>query len=122
VDQLGRSRNLSDGILRLQPDGPPGTGSATPGITHLGSPEWGEVERVGDGTLRVRVRMWPTAVTWAPGQRIRLQVAAGAHPLFARNLGGGEPLGTGTRLVAVDQEIYHDAQHPSAIDLPVSSV
>ena len=80
------------------------------------------MERTGDGTLRVRVRMWPTAVTWDKGQRIRLQVAAGAHPLFARNLGGGEPLGSGTRLVAVNQEIFRDADHPSAIELPVSPI
>jgi len=123
VDDRGRSHNLSDGILRLHPQHPiPAAPETAVAITHGGAPGWGEVERTADGTLRVRVRMWPTAVTWKKGQRIRVQVAAGAHPLFARNLGSGEPLGSGTRLVAVNQEIYRDAEHPSAIELPVSPI
>jgi hypothetical protein len=36
-----------------------------------------------------------------------------------RNLGSGEPLATGTKLFVVDQTVYHDPEHPSAILLPV---
>ena len=36
--------------------------------------------------------MWPTANTFRAGHRIRLQVSSGAHPLFCRNAGTGEPL------------------------------
>ena len=39
--------------------------------------------------------MWPTANTFRAGHRIRLQVSSGAHPLFCRNAGTGEPLATG---------------------------
>ncbi len=91
-------------------------------VAATGGPEWGSATRTADGTIRVRIRMWPTAVTFARGERIRLQVSGGAHPLFVRNLGGGESLGTGTRLVAVDHEIFHDPDHPSAIELPLSSI
>jgi putative CocE/NonD family hydrolase len=131
VDDRGRSRNLSDGILRLQtaldpadPTDPtdPTDPAEPPGVSHGGAASWGEVERTPDGTLRVRLRMWPTAVMWKTGQRIRLQVSAGAHPLFVRNLGGGERLGSGTRLVVVDQQVFRDAAHPSSIELPVSPI
>jgi putative CocE/NonD family hydrolase len=115
VDRRGRSLNLSDGILRIEPDGDGGICSAA-------SPAWGEAARVCDGSIRVRLRMWPTAVRVGKGQRVRVQVAGGAHPLFARNPGGGERLGPGTRLVPVTHDILHDPDHPSGIDLPVSSI
>ncbi len=101
VDPGGRSHNLSDGIIRLEPDAPP----AGP-----------------DGTRCVDVAMWPTTATFRRGHRMRLQVSSGAHPLFVRNLGSGERLGSGTTLVVAHQEIHHDATHPSAIDLPVSPI
>jgi putative CocE/NonD family hydrolase len=96
----GESLNISDGIRRL--------GRHTP------------VEA--DGTRSVEVRMWPTATTFRRGHRIRLQVSSAAHPLFARNPGTGDPLGTARRLQAVEVEILHDPDHPSAVMLPVSSI
>jgi predicted acyl esterase len=42
--------------------------------------------------------------------------------LFVRSSldpGSGEPLGTATTLIAADQAVYHDPDHPSAIVLPV---
>jgi putative CocE/NonD family hydrolase len=101
VSAKGRSANLSDGYLRLRPE---------------------DVTAAADGTHRVHVNMWPTAVTFRPGERIRLQVASGAHPLFARNLGTGEPIGQGTSTKTADQEVFHDPEHPSAIELPLSSI
>ncbi|MGH2484679.1 MAG: CocE/NonD family hydrolase C-terminal non-catalytic domain-containing protein, partial [Ktedonobacterales bacterium] len=49
------------------------------------------------------MEVWPTAYHFRKGQRIRVQVSSGAHPRFARNLGGGEPLATGTKLCVADQ-------------------
>jgi hypothetical protein len=66
--------------------------------------------------------MWPTANTFLPGHRVRLQVSGGAHPLFARNPGSGEPIATATTLRAADHEVLHDPDHPSAVVLPVSPV
>ena len=63
--------------------------------------------------------MWPTANTFRAGHRIRLQVSSGAHPLYARNAGTGEPLATGAGLRSADQEVFHDATRPSCITLPV---
>jgi hypothetical protein len=53
----------------------------------------------------VELALWPTAYRWRAGHRIRLQIAGGAHPRYARNLGGGDALGTATRLVPVDHEV-----------------
>ena len=98
VDRHGRSLNVCDGNLRLEP----GKGEAQP-----------------DGSLRVRVAMSATAYCFRAGKRIRLQVSSGAHPRFARNLGTGESLGAGVRMVVAEQTLYHDATHPSALVLPV---
>ncbi|WP_409496667.1 CocE/NonD family hydrolase [Amycolatopsis sp. cmx-11-12] len=100
VAPSGRSSNLCDGIVRLTPK---------------------SVEKRGDGSLRVRVRLFPTANTFLRGHRIRLQVSSGAHPLYARNTGSGEPLGKATTLVAADQEVFHDPARASRIELPVVS-
>ncbi|AQA05896.1 hydrolase [Mycobacterium sp. MS1601] len=60
VDSKGRSRNVSDGYLRLD---------------------------VADGTRTVTVELDPIAHRFAPGSRIRLMIAGGWFPRFARNLG-----------------------------------
>ena len=100
VSPRGRSRNLSDGIIRLRP---------------------GDVDKAPDGSFPLTIQMWPTANTFRRDHRIRLQVSSGAHPLFVRNTGSGEPLATATRLVPVDVEVLHDAVHPSAVVLSVTS-
>jgi putative CocE/NonD family hydrolase len=99
VSPRGRSKNLSDGIVRLRPDSQ--TKSA-------------------DGSLAVRISMWPTANTFRRGHRIRLQVSSGAHPLFTRNTGTDEPLKIASRLLVADQEIFHDPHHPSCVRMQVT--
>ena len=37
------------------------------------------------------VELWPTAYRFRRGHRMRVQVSSGAHPVYARNLGTGEP-------------------------------
>ena len=98
VSEKGKSLNLCDGILRL-----------TPGL----------VERDADGVCRLDIAMWPTANTFRVGHRIRLQVSSGAHPLYCRNAGTGEPLATGANMRSADQEVFHDGDRPSHITLPV---
>ena len=71
-----------------------------------------------DGVRHVRVELWPIGHRFRRGHRIRLHVAGGAYPRIARNLGTGEPLGTGSAMIASDHEILHDPDHPSAVVLP----
>jgi putative CocE/NonD family hydrolase len=114
VDRSGVSRNLSDGILRMWPEGR--------SLRHGGTEVQGQVELHPDGVARVRIRMWPTAATLRSGHRVRLQVSGGAHPLFARNPGSGERLGEAATLVPAEHEVFHDPDHPSVVELPESPV
>lgn len=94
----GKTINVCDGLVRLFP---------------------GEPARDERGRLRVKVELWPTAHCFRKGHRVRVLVASGAHPRFARNTGSGEPAATATRLVAADQTVHHAPDGPSAIVLPV---
>ena len=94
----GRSMNLCDGLIRVQP----GRGAQQP-----------------DGLLRIEIALWPTAHRFKRGHRLRLQISSGAHPRFARNTGSGEPLATATTLRVAQQTIFHDAQRQSAVVLPI---
>jgi putative CocE/NonD family hydrolase len=100
VDALGRSRNICDGLHRITP--------ATP---HDDA-----------GIMRVEVELHATAHSFRRGHRLRLLIASGAHPRYARNCGTGEPITTATRLVSNEIEIFHDADHPAAIALPTYDV
>lgn len=101
VNGSGRSYNVCDGIMRLDTD---------------------NTDAQPDGTTRVRVALWPTAFTFGKGHSIRVQVSAAAHPLYARNTGSGEPLATASTLTPGFHEIFHDEEHPSALELPVSKI
>jgi len=63
----------------------------------------------------------PTSCRFAPGERIRLEIASSAFPLYDRNPGTAVP---SCRATSWDwrrstQIVYHDAAHPSALHLPV---
>lgn len=94
----GTSLNVCDALLRLTPGTPP----AAP-----------------DGVRRAVVDLWPTAHRFRARHRIRVQVSSGAHPRYARNPGTGELPATAKRLVAAEQEVFHDADHPSSVTLAV---
>jgi uncharacterized protein len=94
VSPRGRSINISDGILRL-------------------------TDATAKTPQTVEFDLWPVAHAFRRGHRIRLQVSGGAHPRYGRNHGTPEPYATSTRLQASDRTVLHDAQHPSAVWLPV---
>lgn len=97
VARGGRSTNVCDGFLRLRADTSPAAA---------------------DGVMALRVTLGPTAVTFARGTSIRLQVSGGAHPLIARNTGSGDPLSSASRCRVAQHELLHDPEHPSALTLP----
>jgi uncharacterized protein len=97
VDPEGRSANVCDGYIRVRPQRP---------------------EPLADGTRCVRMEFWPTGYRYQRGHRIRVIVASGAHPRYARNLGSGESLGDAVTLKVAHQQVFHDSQHPSRIVLP----
>jgi putative CocE/NonD family hydrolase len=97
VDEKGISINICDGIIRKT--------SADPAVP--------------DDIWKLSIRLHATAHTFKRDHRLRVIIASGAHPRYARNLGTDEPFGTATKLSKVDVEIFHDPAHPSAVHLPV---
>jgi putative CocE/NonD family hydrolase len=98
VDPRGRSWNVCDGLVRVVP---------------------GRFPRDADGVTRVEVPMYPTAYRFRPGHRMRVQVAGGAHPRWARNPGTGEPLGSAVGLRGGRRWVFHDPARPSAVRFTV---
>ncbi len=94
VDPRGRSRNVCDGIVRLT-GADPLTGT-------------------------VRVSLIAAAHRFGRGHRLRLQVAGGAHPRFARNPGNGQVDAPASEFVATGYAIGLSAEHPSALLLPAA--
>jgi putative CocE/NonD family hydrolase len=75
----------------------------------------------GRGCERVRVELGPTAMRFRAGHRIRLDVSSSNFPRFARNPNSGVPP---TQARASDlrpalQQVFHDADRPSAVELTV---
>jgi putative CocE/NonD family hydrolase len=97
VDEKGVSTNICDGIIRKTSGDP----------------------AVPDDIWKLNFKLHATAYTFKRGHRLRLIVASGAHPRYARNTGTDEPFGTATKLMPVDIEVFHDPARPSAIHLPV---
>lgn len=92
VDALGRTRNVSDGFRRFT-------------AAHAGP---------------VRLELDAVAHRFAAGSRIRLLVAGGCHPRFARNLGTGEPVLTGRRMTASEHTVRFGES--TALVLPVTEI
>jgi hypothetical protein len=89
VDPRGRSRNVCDGIVRLT-DADPLSGT-------------------------VRVSLIGAAHRFGRGHRLRVQVAGGAHPRFARNPGNGQVEAPARDFVATRYEIGLSAANLSAL-------
>ena len=65
------------------------------------------------------IDMWNTSQVFKAGHRIRLEVTSSAFPKYDRNLNTGEDIGTGTRMAIATNRVWHNAEHPSRLVLPV---
>ena len=63
--------------------------------------------------------LWQTGITIPAGGVLRVEVASASFPMFSRNLNTGGHNETETEFVRARQTIYHDAEHPSHVLLPV---
>ncbi|HVU73197.1 MAG TPA: CocE/NonD family hydrolase [Mycobacteriales bacterium] len=98
VADSGKAMHVTDALVRLTDENAPAP----------------------DGSRAVTLRLTPTAHRFAAGHRLRLLVSGAAHPRYARNLGSGEPLATGTRPRRIDYVIHHDAARPAVVELPIT--
>jgi hypothetical protein len=65
------------------------------------------------------IQVWPTSNLFKAGHQIRLEISSSNFPMYDRNPNTGHPFGQDADLRVARQTIYHDAQHPSAITLPI---
>lgn len=63
--------------------------------------------------------LYPTANLFKAGHCIRLDISSSNFPRFDVNPNTGGPLGKERRFELAHQTIYHDADHPSQIILPI---
>ncbi len=68
------------------------------------------------------IELYPTSILFQRGHRIRVDISSSNFPRFDVNPNTGEPLNDNRRTAVAVNTIYHDAQHPSRIVLPVVPV
>ena len=68
---------------------------------------------------KFNVDLWATSNVFKKGHRIRLEVSSSNFPRFDRNLNTGEDAAVGRNFVSATNAIFHDAQHPSTLLIPV---
>jgi putative CocE/NonD family hydrolase len=65
------------------------------------------------------IDMWNTSNMFKKGHSIRIEISSSNFPRYNRNLNSGNPIATDTEITVANQKIYHDAQNPSHVTLPV---
>ncbi len=70
-------------------------------------------------TYKLTLDLWSTSNVFRKGHRLRLEVSSSNFPRFDRNLNTGEENASARRGVPATNTIYHDAEHPSALVLPI---
>ncbi len=99
----GTARNLTDGIIRARYR--QGTDKPRP-ITP-------------NEPLEYEIDMWATSNLFRKGHRIALEVSSSNFPRFDRNLNTGHDLGADAEMRPAVQTVFHDAERPSRLVLPV---
>ena len=66
--------------------------------------------------------LWHTGITIPAKHRLRVEISSASFPLFSRNLNTGGHNEKDTNFVTAEQVIYHSAEYPSHVLLPVISL
>ncbi|HLY19626.1 MAG TPA: CocE/NonD family hydrolase [Bryobacteraceae bacterium] len=103
VEPSGYARFLTDGVVRAR---------YRHGTEHAEPIEAGKI-------YEYSIDLWATSNLFKAGHRIRLYVSSSNFPRFNRNLNTGAAIAGSASMAKASQRIYHDAQHPSALVLPV---
>jgi len=103
VEPNGYARFLTDGIVRARYR----NGTANP------------LEVVPGKVYKYTIDLWATGNVFKAGHRIRLYISSSNFPRFDRNFNSGEPIATASHAKVAHQTIYHGANYPSALVLPI---
>jgi uncharacterized protein len=99
----GFAQDLTEGILRMR---------------YRASPEHSALMNPGE-IYEISLDLWATSNVFLHGHSLRLEISSSNFPRFDRNLNTGEEIKFARTSVAATNTILHDAQHPSALVLPV---
>ena len=99
----GKSRILSDGILRLR---------------YRKSLEKAELAKPGE-VYKLEIEAGVTSNVFLKGHRIRLEISSSNFPRFDRNLNTGGPIATETRWIVAHQTVHHGRKSASYVLLPI---
>ena len=99
----GYALNLADGIVRAR---------------YRNCREKPEFMTPGE-VYALTIELQPTSNLFKTGHRIRLDISSSNFPQFDINPNTGGPLGKDRRIITANNTVYHDADHPSQIELPV---
>jgi uncharacterized protein len=100
----GFARNLTEGILRMR---------YRDSAEHAA---WMNPEEI----YQISLDLWATSNVFLRGHSLRLEISSSNFPRFDRNLNTGEDVEFGRTGVNATNTILHDAQHPSALVLPIT--
>jgi putative CocE/NonD family hydrolase len=103
VSPDGFAMNLTDGILRMR---------------YRDSQERPTLMNPGQ-IYKISVDLWATSNVFKKGHVLRLDVSSSNFPRFDRNLNTGAEQATSRDFISATNTILHDAEHPSALLLPV---
>lgn len=103
VDPDGFARDVAEGILRMR---------------YRDSREHASLMNPGQ-TYQISVDLWATSNVFLRGHTLRLEISSSNFPRFDRNPNTGEEIKSAGRFVPATNTVLHDAQHPSALVLPV---
>jgi putative CocE/NonD family hydrolase len=70
-------------------------------------------------TFKADILLWDTAHELKKGHRLGLLITSEMFPVYARNLGTGEPIKNATRMMIQKNTIFHDAKNPSVLTFRV---
>ncbi|MBM4186694.1 MAG: CocE/NonD family hydrolase [Gemmatimonadetes bacterium] len=99
----GTARALTDGILRARYR----ASKTAPTLLEPGRP------------YRLTIDLGATSNVFLPGHRIRLEVSSSNFPRYDRNPNTGAPFGQSAETRMASQTVFHDADRPSRLILPV---
>jgi hypothetical protein len=103
VDEKGMARNLTEGIVRARyRNGQVKSELLSPGRVY-----------------KFSIDLWATSNVFLAGHKLRLEISSSNFPRFDRNLNLGESPGDSDTSVSATNTVLHDADHPSALILPL---
>lgn len=100
----GRALNVTEGIVRAR----------------FRNSIWDPPLLIEPGKIyEYKIELLPIAIIFRKGHFIRIHVSSSSWPLWDRNQNTGNPIGMDAEMIVAQQTIYHDANHPSRIILPI---